>query len=208
MNTTSKSEETIFHATAATSLGDILVAMSTRGICLLEFLDSRSVETALRRRVPRARLQRSGKEQAGWVSALVARVDGTADKSVAGKELPLDIRGTAFQRRIWRALMAIPASETRSYGALARASGHPLAARAIGAACAANPLAVVIPCHRVVGAKGALTGYRWGVARKRELLRREAEGRGGEPLGKRHNKEAVSFKKSPAEIDSVIRQEM
>ena len=182
MNTTSKSEEMIFHATAATSLGDILVAMSGRGICLLEFLDSRPVETALRRRFPRARLQRAGREQAGWVSAVVARVDGTAAGNGAGGavDLPLDARGTEFQRRIWDALLAIPAGETRSYGALARESGHGRAARAIGAACAANPLAVVIPCHRVVGAKGALTGYRWGVERKRELLRRESEGRGGE----------------------------
>jgi AraC family transcriptional regulator of adaptative response/methylated-DNA-[protein]-cysteine methyltransferase len=89
--------------------------------------------------------------------------------------LPLDIRGTAFQRQVWQALQQIPAGETRSYGEIAAELGHPSAVRAVAGACAANRLAVAVPCHRVVGRDGAMTGYRWGVARKRALLAREAE---------------------------------
>ena len=90
-----------------------------------------------------------------------------------GLGLPLDIRGTAFQRRVWEALREIPAGETTTYGALAKSIGRPRAVRAVGAACGANPIAVAIPCHRAVAADGALTGYRWGVARKKALLARE-----------------------------------
>jgi AraC family transcriptional regulator of adaptative response/methylated-DNA-[protein]-cysteine methyltransferase len=90
-----------------------------------------------------------------------------------GLELPLDLRGTAFQRRVWAALRRIPAGETISYAALASRIGQPRAARAVAAACAANPVAVLVPCHRVVRTDGTLSGYRWGVERKRELLTRE-----------------------------------
>lgn len=175
--------ETIFYATAATSLGEILIAATGDGICLVEFLDFREVETALRERFAFAKLQRAGENQTNWIREVISCVDGSAEVvqkrfGDAGR-LPLDIRGTAFQEIVWRALIEIPKGETRSYGDLARELGRPQSARAIGAACAANPVAVVVPCHRIVGAKGELTGYRWGVGRKRELLRREKAGRGG-----------------------------
>ena len=89
------------------------------------------------------------------------------------RSFPLDVRATAFQQRIWQALQAIPRGETRSYAAVAQSLGQPAAARAVATACAANPVALAIPCHRVVGSGGALTGYRWGIARKRGLLERE-----------------------------------
>ena len=100
------------------------------------------------------------------------------DDPKSSHALPLDIQGTAFQRRVWEALQAIPPGETVSYGALAARLGAPRAVRAVAGACAANPVAVVVPCHRVVGAGGALTGYRWGVARKRALLAAESAGSG------------------------------
>ena len=167
--------EAIFYATAATGLGEILVAMTERGICLVEFLDEREVEAALRQRFAQARLQPAGKRQAALVKAIVAEVNGATAGSGGG--LPLDVRGTAFQEKVWRALMDIPAGETRSYGRLAEAVGSPKAARAVGAACGVNPVSVLIPCHRAVGANGALTGYRWGVQRKQKLLQREARQR-------------------------------
>ena len=92
------------------------------------------------------------------------------------RTLPLDIRGTAFQRRVWQALQTIPPGETRSYAQLATALGTPTAARAVAGACAANPLAIAVPCHRIVCGDGSLSGYRWGVERKRALLEREAQG--------------------------------
>jgi AraC family transcriptional regulator of adaptative response/methylated-DNA-[protein]-cysteine methyltransferase len=106
----------------------------------------------------------------------VAQVVGLVEAPGAGVDLPLDLRGTAFQRRVWAALRQIPAGETISYAALARRIGQPRAARAVAAACAANPVAVVVPCHRVVRTDGSLSGYRWGVERKRALLERERTG--------------------------------
>jgi AraC family transcriptional regulator of adaptative response/methylated-DNA-[protein]-cysteine methyltransferase len=103
------------------------------------------------------------------VEAVVALIDEPANRA----ELPLDVRGTAFQHRVWDALRRIPAGETWTYGQLAEAIGAPRAVRAVGAACGANPVAVVVPCHRVVGADRKLTGYRWGVEKKRQLLERE-----------------------------------
>ena len=164
--------ETLFYATAATTLGEIVVALSEQGVCQVEFLDSREPEAAVRERFAFARLQPAGRESARWLREVVARIDSPNSNTDA---LPLDIRGTAFQEQVWRALMQIPRGETRSYGELAKSLGRPKASRAIGTACAANPVAVVIPCHRVVGAKDALTGYRWGVERKRALLKRESE---------------------------------
>ena len=106
--------------------------------------------------------------------ALVAQVVGFVEAPQTGLDLPLDIRGTAFQQRVWQALQAIPPGSTLSYTELARRIGAPAAVRAVASACAANPLAVVIPCHRVVRNDGALAGYRWGIERKRALLDREA----------------------------------
>ena len=104
----------------------------------------------------------------------VARVVGFVEAPRLGLDLPLDVRGTAFQERVWRALVEIPVGSTASYAEIARKIGAPTAARAVAQACAANTLAVAIPCHRVIRSDGTLTGYRWGVARKRVLLDREA----------------------------------
>ena len=104
---------------------------------------------------------------------LVAQVVGLIEQPNIGHELPLDIRGTAFQQRVWQALRQIPAGETASYAQIAQRIGSPKSVRAVAGACAANTLAVAIPCHRVVRSDGALSGYRWGVERKRELLSRE-----------------------------------
>jgi AraC family transcriptional regulator of adaptative response/methylated-DNA-[protein]-cysteine methyltransferase len=105
---------------------------------------------------------------------LVATVAGFVDEPSRGLDLPLDVRGTAFEQRVWRALQEIPAGATASYGEIAERIGRAGSQRAVARACAANPLAVAIPCHRVVRSDGALAGYRWGVERKRELLEREA----------------------------------
>jgi AraC family transcriptional regulator of adaptative response/methylated-DNA-[protein]-cysteine methyltransferase len=153
------------------SLGSILVAATERGVCaILLGDDPEQLAHDLERRFPRAQLigADAGFEQ------LVASVVGLVEQPRIGAELPLDVQGTAFQRRVWQALREIPAGATTSYAALARAIGAPKAVRAVAQACAANPLAVAIPCHRVVRTDGALSGYRWGVERKRALLAREA----------------------------------
>jgi len=153
------------------SLGSILVAATERGICAV-FLgdDPEALVHELERRFPRAELigADSSFEQ------LVAKVVGLVEKPRMGANLPLDIRGTAFQQRVWQALRSIPAGKTASYAEIASAINAPTAVRAVAGACAANALAVAIPCHRVVRADGHLSGYRWGVDRKRALLAREA----------------------------------
>jgi AraC family transcriptional regulator of adaptative response/methylated-DNA-[protein]-cysteine methyltransferase len=153
------------------SLGAILVAATERGVCAI-FLgdDPDELLRQLQDRFPRAELV--GGEAA--FEKLVARVVGFVEAPAVGLDLPLDVRGTAFQQRVWRALCAIPAGSTTSYGDVARRIGAPRAVRAVARAIADNPIAVAIPCHRVVASDGALTGYRWGVARKRALLDREA----------------------------------
>ena len=123
----------------------------------------------LQDRFPRATLIGGDAE----FEALVAKVVGFVEAPRIGLDLPLDVRGTAFQQRVWQALRAIPAGSTASYAEIARRIGAPKAVRAVAPACAANPLAVAIPCHRVVRTDGALSGYRWGVERKRALLERE-----------------------------------
>lgn len=164
--------ERIGYALADTSLGRIVVAATQRGVCLVAFGDSDSelvAETA--RRFPRATLSPAADELAEWVRAIVALVD--APGVPVSPELPLDVRGTVFQRQVWAGLQQIRAGQTVTYSQLAAAIGRPTAARAVAAACGANPTAVVVPCHRVIGADGSLTGYRWGVERKRRLLERE-----------------------------------
>jgi len=162
--------ERIRHASGESSLGTVLVAASGRGICaILLGDDPAALEADLRTRFPQAAIEPGVDGFAELVGQVVAMVEAPRD----GHALPLDIRGTAFQRRVWEALQAIPAGETVSYGALAARLGQPRGVRAVASACAANKVAVAVPCHRVVGADGALTGYRWGVARKRALLQRE-----------------------------------
>jgi AraC family transcriptional regulator of adaptative response/methylated-DNA-[protein]-cysteine methyltransferase len=153
------------------SLGAILVAASEKGVCaILLGEDPEALAHDLERRFPRANL--IGADPA--FEARVAQVVGLVERPGQGAALPLDVRGTAFQRRVWQALREIPAGTTRSYAEVARAIGAPRAVRAVAQACGANPLAVAIPCHRVVRNDGALAGYRWGVERKRALLDREA----------------------------------
>ncbi|MGI4951301.1 MAG: bifunctional DNA-binding transcriptional regulator/O6-methylguanine-DNA methyltransferase Ada [Janthinobacterium lividum] len=169
--------EDIRHTVRPCSLGQVLVAASTRGVCAILLGDDPArLQADLAARFPRAALVPDDAELAAWVDQVVAAVDEphAPPGGPAPALLPLDIRGTAFQRRVWSALRAIPSGQTRSYTQLAAAVAAPRAVRAVAAACAANPLAVLVPCHRVVGAKGALTGYRWGLARKQALLDRES----------------------------------
>jgi AraC family transcriptional regulator of adaptative response/methylated-DNA-[protein]-cysteine methyltransferase len=153
------------------SLGSILVAKSERGVCaILLGDDPDALARDLQDRFPRATLIGGDPE----FEALVARVVGFVEAPGLGLELPLDVRGTAFQQRVWQALREIPAGSTASYREIAGRIGSPRSVRAVAQACAANPLAVAIPCHRVVRTDGGLSGYRWGVERKRALLQREA----------------------------------
>ncbi|HEU4681951.1 MAG TPA: bifunctional DNA-binding transcriptional regulator/O6-methylguanine-DNA methyltransferase Ada [Gemmatimonadales bacterium] len=152
------------------SLGSILVARSQRGVCaILLGDDPDALARDLQDRFPRASLIGGDPE----FEALVARVVGLVEAPARGVDLPLDIRGTAFQQRVWQALREIPAGSTASYRDIAGRIGSPGSVRAVAQACAANPLAVAIPCHRVVRTDGGLSGYRWGVERKRALLQRE-----------------------------------
>ncbi|MEO6798580.1 MAG: bifunctional DNA-binding transcriptional regulator/O6-methylguanine-DNA methyltransferase Ada [Rhodanobacter sp.] len=154
------------------SLGAILVAQSERGVCaILLGDDPDTLARDLQDRFPKARLIGGDRTY----EQMVARVVGLVEAPSIGLELPLDVRGTAFQQRVWRALRDIPAGSTVSYSEIARRIGSPRAVRAVAGACAANMLAVAIPCHRVVRNDGGLSGYRWGVERKRTLLEREAQ---------------------------------
>ncbi|CAM3717198.1 Bifunctional transcriptional activator/DNA repair enzyme Ada [compost metagenome] len=154
------------------TLGAILVAQSERGICaILLGDDPQALLNDLQDKFPKANLI-GGDE--GFES-LIARVVGFIEVPGIGLDLPLDLRGTAFQERVWQALRAIPAGSTASYAEIAQRIGSPRAVRAVAQACAANALAVAIPCHRVVRSDGNLSGYRWGVERKRELLARESQ---------------------------------
>jgi AraC family transcriptional regulator of adaptative response/methylated-DNA-[protein]-cysteine methyltransferase len=167
------SGEAIRFAVGACSLGAILVAATAKGICAILIGDDPDLLVRdLQDRFPKAGLQGgdTGFEQT------VAQVVGLVEAPRIGLDLPLDVRGTAFQLRVWQALRAIPAGATVSYAELAARVGLAGGARAVAGACAANPVAVAIPCHRVVRNDGALSGYRWGVERKRELLAREREG--------------------------------
>lgn len=157
------------------SLGAIAVAQSERGVCaILLGDDPDALVRELQDQFPHARLLGG---DAGF-ERNVARVIGFIETPQLGLDLPLDVRGTAFQQRVWQALRAIPPGETLSYAQIAERIGAPRAVRAVGQACAANRIAVAIPCHRVVRRDGDLSGYRWGVERKRALLEREARSDG------------------------------
>jgi AraC family transcriptional regulator of adaptative response/methylated-DNA-[protein]-cysteine methyltransferase len=152
------------------SLGAILVAASTRGVCAILLGDDPDrLVRDLQDQFPRAALAAGDAEFEEWVAKVVGFVEAPA----LGLDLPLDVRGSAFQQRVWRALTKVPPGATLSYAELARRVGAPRAARAVAGACAANTLAVAIPCHRVVRSDGAPSGYRWGAERKRALLDRE-----------------------------------
>jgi AraC family transcriptional regulator of adaptative response/methylated-DNA-[protein]-cysteine methyltransferase len=153
------------------SLGSVLVAATGKGVCaILLGDDPEALLRDLQDRFPKARL--TGGNAA--FETLVASVIGVVEAPALGLKLPLDVRGTAFQQRVWRALRDIPPGSTASYAEIARRIGAPTAVRGVAQACAANPVAVAIPCHRVVRRDGGLAGYRWGIERKRALLDREA----------------------------------
>ncbi len=158
-------------AVGACSLGIVLVGRSERGICaILLGDDPEALARDLQDRFPRARLVGGDAR----FEELVAKVVGFIEAPARGLDFPLDPRGTAFQQRVWQALRTIPAGETMTYAVVAGRMGSPTSVRAVAQACAANAIAVAIPCHRVVRSDGALSGYRWGVERKRALLERES----------------------------------
>jgi AraC family transcriptional regulator of adaptative response/methylated-DNA-[protein]-cysteine methyltransferase len=186
--------EIIHYATTDSPLGRLLVATTARGLCAVLFADSEAEAAAeLRERFPQAALRIAGTGLAGTGLAgagragtgrdLAAPEPGLAEavrfvlshlrETPTAATLPFHVRATAFQQRVWRALLDIPRGETRTYAQIAAAVGSPKAVRAVGTACGSNLLAVVVPCHRVVGADGRLTGYRWGIERKRQLLEME-----------------------------------
>jgi len=158
-------------AVAHCTLGPLLVAATDRGLCRIAFDEG---EAELRAHFPDAEIVPPDPEFGALVSKVVALVD---DPSRSSADLPLDVRGTAFQEAVWQALRAIPPGETRSYAEIAHAVGRPAATRAAGSACGDNALAVVIPCHRVLRSDGNLGGYAYGLERKRALLEREKRGR-------------------------------
>ncbi|RMH20881.1 MAG: bifunctional DNA-binding transcriptional regulator/O6-methylguanine-DNA methyltransferase Ada [Acidobacteria bacterium] len=171
-------------ATAATPLGRVLVAATSRGICAVSLGDDDdALESSLRREYPRADVRRDDGELTALVAAILAHLEGTGEPS-----LPLDVRATAFQERVWQALRRIPYGERRTYGEIAAALGRPRAARAVARAVASNPTALLVPCHRVVRADGKAGGYRWGEERKRRLLRREARVVAARKKGGTHGK--------------------
>ncbi len=156
---------------ADSPLGRLLVAATDRGVCMVCIGDDdRVLESALERELPESERVRDDGALGGRLREIVKHLEGRAPRL----ELPVDVRATAFQRRVWQALRDIPYGETRSYAAVAAAIGAPRATRAVARACATNPVAIVVPCHRVVRSDGALGGYRWGSERKRVLLEREA----------------------------------
>ena len=165
----------IGYAVVGCPLGLLLVGVTGKGVCAVYLGDSEEkLESELRDEYPAAEIHREDSGFGPWVDALLRRLDGT----LPHEDLPLDVRATAFQRRVWEELMAIPRGETRTYGEIAHALDRPTAARAVARACATNPVSVVVPCHRVVRGDGGLGGYRWGLERKKALLEDER----GSPL--------------------------
>lgn len=157
-------------ATAECAMGRMILAATERGICALSLGDTDAeLEAFLAAEFPQAELRRDAEGLNVWLQVLVRHLEG----SEPHLDLPLDVRATAFQRKVWEELQRIPYGETRSYRDVAKALGNVKAVRAVARACATNPASIVIPCHRVVGSDGKLTGYRWGVQRKKDLLDRE-----------------------------------
>ncbi|MDE2579444.1 MAG: bifunctional DNA-binding transcriptional regulator/O6-methylguanine-DNA methyltransferase Ada [Hyphomicrobiales bacterium] len=163
-------DERIEYACGRSSLGVVLAARAERGICAI-FIgdDANALADDLATRFPRAQIARAGEDFHTWLDAAVKLVEDPASAFA----LPLDIRGTAFQHRVWTALQQIPPGQTLSYSALAAKLGAPRATRAVASAVAANPIAIAVPCHRILRADASISGYRWGPERKQELLRRE-----------------------------------
>ncbi|MCH7714323.1 MAG: methylated-DNA--[protein]-cysteine S-methyltransferase [Chloroflexi bacterium] len=167
----------ITHNIVDSPLGRLLVAVTEHGVCAVKLGDSDAqLESSLYDEFPAAQFQGDDGTLLEWTQAIIThlrRLQGGPRNRAPGLELPLDIRATAFQRQVWEHLRSIPHGETRSYQEVAAALGKPRAGRAVGRACAANPVALVIPCHRVVRQDGGMGGYRWGISRKEQLLARE-----------------------------------
>ena len=162
--------ENVTYAVVNSPLGRLLIAGTGKGVCAVMLGDADApLEADLRRDYPAATLTRDDGAFAEWARAVVGHLEGTRPHL----DLPLDVQGTAFQWKVWRHLQSIPYGETRSYSEVAAAIGAPNAVRAVARACASNKACLLIPCHRVVGKDGAVTGYRWGVERKQALLTRE-----------------------------------
>jgi AraC family transcriptional regulator of adaptative response/methylated-DNA-[protein]-cysteine methyltransferase len=162
---------TVNYTIVPSVLGRMLIAGTSRGVCSVLFGESSERLTGeLRQRFETDEIRRDDRRLGRWAKAVARYLSGkTANASV-----PLDIHGTAFQRRVWRALRRIKAGQTASYRQVARTIGQPSATRAVAQACAANPVAVIVPCHRVIRHDGGLGGFRWGLKRKRQLLWRES----------------------------------
>jgi len=161
----------IHYLTTKCALGRMLVAVTDKGICKISFGDSAAkLESSLREEFPAATLQRGGPKLRSWTRSILRHLNGHQPRL----DFPLDVRATAFQSRVWSALRSIPYGQTRSYKQIAHTIGRPKAIRAVARACAANPTALLVPCHRVVRENGDLAGYRWGLKRKRRLLAKEA----------------------------------
>jgi AraC family transcriptional regulator of adaptative response/methylated-DNA-[protein]-cysteine methyltransferase len=160
----------IGYVIAKSALGPVLVGATERGVSAVYLGDSeKKLVEELREEYPRAEIAPAAERYGRWVGEIVGRIEGHA----ASAEVPLDLLGTAFQRRVWLELQKIPRGKTRTYAEVAQALGRPTAARAVARACATNPVSIVVPCHRVIRGDGAMAGYRWGVGRKEELLGRE-----------------------------------
>lgn len=169
------SGEVIYFAVGQCSLGAVLVASTVRGICALSLGDDpQLLLQELQDRFANAELRGGDAHYEQLVARVVALIEAPLGAAPEMWNLPLDIRGTAFQTQVWQALQNIPAGSRLSYSELAEQMGCPKAVRAVASACAANKIALIIPCHRVVRSDGSLSGYRWGVERKRELLQRES----------------------------------
>lgn len=168
------SGEIVRYAIAPCALGFVLAAQTENGVCAVALGDApATLEAALRERFRHTRILLDGRRLQPALAAVGACIEDPHQRFT----LPLDVRGTAFQRRVWAALCALPAGTTASYTEIARRIGAPTAVRAVAQACASNAIAVAIPCHRVIRGDGALSGYRWGVERKRALLEREKNAR-------------------------------
>jgi AraC family transcriptional regulator of adaptative response/methylated-DNA-[protein]-cysteine methyltransferase len=156
---------------SSSPIGRIMVAATGRGLCFVQIGETdEGLLALLREEFPLAAID---PEASSALAPIMAAARAVAEAKPLPADLPVDIRGTAFQWRVWRALTSIPRGQTRSYAEVAKAIGRPSAARAVARACATNPLSLVVPCHRVVGSNGTLTGYRWGVSIKKALLDKE-----------------------------------
>jgi AraC family transcriptional regulator, regulatory protein of adaptative response / methylated-DNA-[protein]-cysteine methyltransferase len=165
----------IGYVVAKSPLGKVLVGATERGVSAVYLGDSvEKLLGELRHEYPKAEIAPAGEPFQQWVGEIVGRMEGRP----AGADVPLDLQGTAFQRRVWLELQKIPRGSTRTYSDVARAVGQPTAARAVARACATNPVSIVVPCHRVVRGDGSLAGYRWGIGRKEALLGRERASNG------------------------------